>query len=152
MTKDGKMIKLYANIGNSKDLALVKQNDADGIGLLRSEFLYLEKEDYPTEEEQFNVYRTVAETMAGKSVIIRTLDIGADKQAAYFDIPGVANPAMGYRAIRICLDRPEIFKTQLRAIFRASAYGNLSVMYPMIISVDEVKQIKLKRHQTLKML
>lgn len=142
MTRDGKMIKLYANIGNSKDLALVKQNDADGIGLFRSEFLYLEKESYPTEEEQFTVYRTVAETMAGKNVIIRTLDIGADKQASYFDIPKEENPALGYRAIRICLDRPEIFKTQLRAIFRASAYGNLSIMYPMIISVEEVKRIK----------
>lgn len=142
VTLDGREIKLYANIGNSKDLALVRENDASGIGLFRSEFLYLEKKDYPTEEEQFQVYKTVAETMGGKKVIIRTLDIGADKQADYFQIPKEENPAMGYRAIRICLDRPEIFKTQLRAIFRASAYGNIAVMYPMIISVDEVKQIK----------
>ncbi len=142
VTLDGKEIKLYANIGNSKDLALVKENDASGIGLFRSEFLYLEKEDYPTEEEQFQVYKTVAETMGGKKVIIRTLDIGADKQADYFNIPKEGNPAMGYRAIRICLDRPEIFKTQLRAIFRASVYGNLGIMYPMIISVEEIKQIK----------
>lgn len=142
ITLDGREIKLYANIGNSKDLALVKENDACGIGLFRSEFLYLEKEDYPTEEEQFQIYRTVAETMGGKKVIIRTLDIGADKQAEYFNIPKEENPAMGYRAIRICLDRPEIFKTQLRAIFRASAYGNLGIMYPMIISVEEVRRIK----------
>jgi len=142
ITLDGREIKLYANIGNSKDLALVKENDACGIGLFRSEFLYLEKEDYPTEEEQFQIYKTVAETMGGKKVIIRTLDIGADKQAEYFNIPKEENPAMGYRAIRICLDRPEIFKTQLRAIFRASAYGNLAVMYPMIISVEEVRRIK----------
>ena len=142
ITLDGREIKLYANIGNSKDLVLVKENDACGIGLFRSEFLYLEKEDYPTEEEQFQIYKTVAETMGGKKVIIRTLDIGADKQAEYFNIPKEENPAMGYRAIRICLDRPEIFKTQLRAIFRASAYGNLAVMYPMIISVEEVRRIK----------
>lgn len=142
ITLDGREIKLYANIGNSKDLALVKENDACGIGLFRSEFLYLEKEDYPTEEEQFQIYKTVAETMGGKKVIIRTLDIGADKQAEYFNIPKEENPAMGYRAIRICLDRPEIFKNQLRAIFRASAYGNLAVMYPMIISVEEVRRIK----------
>lgn len=142
ITGDGREIKLYANIGNSKDLALVKQNDAGGIGLFRSEFLYLEKENYPTEEEQFQVYKTVAETMAGKPVIIRTLDIGADKQADYFQIPQEENPAMGYRAIRICLDRPEIFKTQLRALLRASAYGNLAIMYPMIISVEEVKKIQ----------
>lgn len=141
-TLDGREIKLYANIGNSADLAFVKENDAGGIGLFRSEFLYLEKKDYPTEEEQFQVYKTVAETMGGKKVIIRTLDIGADKQADYFQIPKEENPAMGYRAIRICLDRPEIFKTQLRAIYRASAYGNLAVMYPMIISVEEVRQIK----------
>lgn len=142
VTLDGKEIKLYANIGNSKDLDLVKENDAAGIGLFRSEFLYLEKKDYPTEEEQFQVYKTVAETMGDKKVIIRTLDIGADKQADYFQIPKEENPAMGYRAIRICLDRPEIFKPQLRAILRASAYGNLAIMYPMIISVEEVKQIK----------
>lgn len=142
ITLDGRKIKLYANIGNSKDLAMVLQNDAGGIGLFRSEFLYLEKEDYPTEEEQFAVYKTVAETMAGKKVIIRTLDIGADKQADYFKLAHEENPAMGLRAIRICLTRPEVFKTQLRALFRASAYGNIAVMYPMIISVDEVRKIK----------
>lgn len=142
ITLDGRKIKLYANIGNSKDLAMVLQNDAGGIGLFRSEFLYLEKEDYPTEEEQFSVYKTVAETMAGKKVIIRTLDIGADKQADYFKLAHEENPAMGLRAIRICLTRPEVFKTQLRALFRASAYGNIAIMYPMIISVDEVRQIK----------
>lgn len=142
ITLDGKEIKLYANIGNSKDLATVIQNDAGGIGLFRSEFLYLEKDDYPTEEEQFSVYKTVAETMAGKQVIIRTLDIGADKQCDYFQLGKEDNPAMGYRAIRICLDRPEVFKTQLRALFRASAYGNLAIMYPMITSVWEVRKIK----------
>ena len=142
ITKDGKKIKLYANIGNSKDLAMVLQNDAEGIGLFRSEFLYLEKEDYPTENEQFMVYKMVAETMAGKQVIIRTLDIGADKQCDYFNMDPEDNPALGYRAIRICLTRPEIFKTQLRALFRASAYGNLAIMYPMITSLWEVKRIK----------
>ncbi len=142
VTLDGKEIKLYANIGNIKDLATVIQNDAGGIGLFRSEFLYLEKDNYPTEEEQFSVYKTVAETMAGKQVIIRTLDIGADKQCDYFELGKEDNPAMGYRAIRICLDRPEVFKTQLRALFRASAYGNLAIMYPMITSVWEVKKIK----------
>jgi len=142
VTLDGKEIKLYANIGNSSDLAMVLQNDAGGIGLFRSEFIYLEKETYPTEEEQFNIYKTVAETMAGRKVIIRTLDIGADKQAEYFKLPYEENPAMGYRAIRICLTRPEIFKTQLRALFRASAYGNIAIMYPMIISVKEVQRIR----------
>ncbi len=142
ITKDGKKIKLYANIGNSKDLAMVLQNDAEGIGLFRSEFLYLEKEDYPTENEQFMVYKMVAETMAGKQVIIRTLDIGADKQCDYFHMDPEDNPALGYRAIRICLSRPEVFKTQLRALYRASAFGNISIMYPMITSVWEVKQIK----------
>ena len=142
ITKDGKKIKLYANIGNSKDLAMVLQNDAEGIGLFRSEFLYLEKEDYPTENEQFMVYKMVAETMAGKQVIIRTLDIGADKQCDYFNMDPEDNPALGYRAIRICLTRPEVFKTQLRALYRASAFGNISIMYPMITSVWEVKQIK----------
>ena len=142
ITKDGKKIKLYANIGNSKDLAMVLQNDAEGIGLFRSEFLYLEKEDYPTENEQFMVYKMVAETMAGKQVIIRTLDIGADKQCDYFNMDPEDNPALGYRAIRICLSRPEVFKTQLRALYRASAFGNISIMYPMITSVWEVKQIK----------
>lgn len=142
VTLDGREIKLYANIGNLKDLAMVLQNDAAGIGLFRSEFLYLEKSDYPTEEEQFAVYKTVAETMAGKKVIIRTLDIGADKQAEYFGLPHEENPAMGCRAIRICLTRPEIFRTQLRALLRASAYGNIAIMYPMIISVEEVRRIR----------
>ena len=141
VTLDGKKIRLYANIGNSKDLASVIQNDAAGIGLFRSEFLYLEKETFPTEEEQFQVYKQVAETMAGKPVIIRTLDIGADKQCDYFELKKEENPAMGCRAIRICLTRPEIFKTQLRALFRASAYGNLQIMYPMITSVWEVEAI-----------
>ena len=142
ITKDGKKIKLYANIGNSKDLAMVLQNDSEGIGLFRSEFLYLVKEDYQTENEQFMVYKMVAETMAGKQVIIRTLDIGADKQCDYFNMDPEDNPALGYRAIRICLTRPEVFKTQLRALYRASAFGNISIMYPMITSVWEVKQIK----------
>lgn len=142
ITLDGKKIKLFANIGNIKDLALVLQNDADGIGLFRSEFIYLEKNDFPTEEEQFEIYKTVAETMAEKPVIIRTLDIGADKQADYFNLEREENPAMGLRAIRLCLTRPEIFKTQLRALFRASVYGSLSVMYPMITSVSEIKRIK----------
>ena len=142
ITIDGKKIMHYANIGNSKDLAAVLQNDAGGIGLFRSEFLYLERETFPTEEEQFQIYRTVAETMAGKPVIIRTLDMGADKKCDYFEMEPEENPAMGCRAIRICLTRPEIFKTQLRALFRASAFGNISIMYPMIISVEEVHQIK----------
>ena len=142
ITIDGKKIMLYANIGNSKDLAAVLQNDAGGIGLFRSEFIYLERDTFPTEEEQFQIYRTVAETMAGKPVIIRTLDIGADKKCDYFEMEPEENPAMGCRAIRICLTRPEIFKTQLRALFRASAFGNISIMYPMIISVEEVHRIK----------
>lgn len=142
VTLDGKNIMTYANIGDVKDLAKVLQNGAEGIGLFRSEFLYLEKETYPTEEEQFFVYKTVAETMAGKRVIIRTLDIGADKQADYFALDKEENPAMGLRAIRICLTRPEIFKTQLRALFRASAFGKIAIMYPMITSVKEVHQIR----------
>ena len=142
VTMDGKKIRLYANIGNSKDLASVIQNDAAGIGLFRSEFLYLEKETFPTEEEQFQVYKQVAETMAGKPVIIRTLDIGADKQIGYFDLPKEDNPAMGMRALRICLTRPEIFKTQLRALFRASAFGKLGIMFPMVTSVWEVREAK----------
>ena len=142
ITLDGKKILTYANIGNVKDLALVLQNGAEGIGLFRSEFLYLESETYPTEEEQFEVYKKVAETMAGKRVIIRTLDIGADKQADYFELEKEENPAMGVRAIRICLTRPEIFKTQLRALFRASAFGNIAIMYPMITSLSEIAQIK----------
>ena len=142
VTLDGKKIMLYANIGNIKDLATVIQNDAGGIGLFRSEFIYLEKDRYPTEEEQFSIYKAAVETMAGKRVIIRTLDIGADKQCEYFKMDKEENPALGYRAIRICLTRPEIFKTQLRALFRASAYGNLAIMYPMITSLWEVKRIK----------
>lgn len=142
VTLDGKKIMLYANIGNIKDLATVIQNDAGGIGLFRSEFIYLEKDRYPTEEEQFSIYKTAVETMTGKRVIIRTLDIGADKQCEYFKMDKEENPALGYRAIRICLTRPEIFKTQLRALFRASAYGNLAIMYPMITSLWEVKRIK----------
>ncbi len=142
VTLDGKKINLYANIGGVGDVANALQNDAGGIGLFRSEFLYLESETYPTEEEQFNAYRTVAENMAGKKVIIRTLDIGADKQVDYFGLDKEENPAMGYRAIRICLDRKDIFKTQLRAIYRASYYGTISVMFPMIISVEEVREAK----------
>ena len=142
VTLDGQKINLYANIGNTKDLGLVLKNDAGGIGLFRSEFIYLGSEDYPTEDEQFAIYKQVAETLAGKKVIIRTLDIGADKQADYFKLPAEENPALGLRAIRICLTRPEIFKTQLRAILRASAYGKISIMFPMIISVDEVLKIK----------
>ena len=142
VTLDGKKVLTYANIGNVKDLALVLQNGAEGIGLFRSEFLYLESETYPTEEEQFEVYKKVAETLAGKRVIIRTLDIGADKQADYFELAKEENPAMGVRAIRICLTRPEIFKTQLRALFRASAFGNIAIMYPMITSLSEIAQIK----------
>lgn len=142
VTGSGQKIDLYANIGNVSDLDSVLQNDAGGIGLFRSEFLYLEKDTYPTEEEQFAVYRQVAETMAGKQVIIRTMDIGADKQADYFQLDKEENPAMGYRAIRICLTRQHIFKTQLRALLRAANYGNISIMYPMIISVDEVRRIK----------
>ncbi len=141
-TLDGKEIKLYGNIGNLKDLASVFINDGDGIGLFRSEFIYLERNDFPSEEEQFQIYKVAAETLAGKKLIIRTLDIGADKQAGYFNLESEENPAIGYRAIRICLKQPDIFKTQLRAIYRASAFGNISIMYPMIISVDEVKMIK----------
>ena len=142
VTLDGQKVMLYANIGNIKDLATVIQNDAGGIGLFRSEFIYLEKEDFPTEEEQFQIYRQVAQTMAGKQVIIRTLDIGADKQCDYFHMEHEENPALGCRAIRICLTRPEIFKTQLRALFRASAFGRIAIMYPMITSVQEVRRIK----------
>ena len=142
ITVDGKHIKLYANIGGVKDVTNVLANDAAGIGLFRSEFLYLEADNYPDEEAQFQAYKTVAENMAGKKVIVRTLDIGADKQVDYFNLAHEENPAMGYRAIRICLDRRDIFRTQLRALLRASAYGNIGIMYPMIISVDEVKEIK----------
>lgn len=142
VTLDGQKVMLYANIGNIKDLATVIQNDAGGIGLFRSEFIYLEKEDFPTEEEQFQIYRQVAQTMAGERVIIRTLDIGADKQCDYFHMEHEENPALGCRAIRICLTRPEIFKTQLRTLFRASAFGKIAIMYPMITSVQEVRKIK----------
>ncbi|HJA13408.1 MAG TPA: phosphoenolpyruvate--protein phosphotransferase [Candidatus Mediterraneibacter merdipullorum] len=142
VTKSGQKINVYANIGNVSDLGAVLKNDAGGIGLFRSEFLYLENTDFPTEEQQFAVYKQVAESMAGKKVIIRTLDIGADKQVDYFGLDKEDNPALGYRAIRICLTRPEIFKTQLRALYRAAVYGNISIMFPMIISVKEVKKIK----------
>ena len=142
VTKDGRAVRLYANIGSAEDTALVLGNDAQGIGLFRSEFLYLNGTDYPTEEQQFAVYKYAAQAMAGKKVIIRTLDIGADKQASYFMLDKEENPAMGYRAIRICLTRTEMFKTQLRALLRAAAFGSISVMFPMIISVDEVRQAK----------
>lgn len=142
VTGSGQKINLYANIANVSDVGAALRNDAGGIGLFRSEFLYLENETYPTEEQQFAAYRQVAEMMAGKRVIIRTLDIGADKQVGYFNLEKEDNPAMGFRAIRICLTRPELFKTQLRAIFRASAYGQIAIMFPMIISVSEVRRIK----------
>ena len=142
VTGSGQKINLYANIANVSDVGAALRNDAGGIGLFRSEFLYLENETYPTEEQQFAAYRQVAEMMAGKRVIIRTLDIGADKQVGYFHLEKEDNPAMGFRAIRICLTRPELFKTQLRAIFRASAYGQIAIMFPMIISVAEVRRIK----------
>ena len=141
-TLDGRRVRLYANIGNMKDLSLVLENDAEGIGLFRSEFLYLERKEYPTEEEQFTIYKAVAETMAGKPVIIRTLDIGADKQCDYFELEPEENPALGLRAIRICLTRPELFKTQLRALYRAAAYGNIAIMYPMITGVNEIRRIR----------
>ena len=140
ITLDGTKIKIYTNIGSIDNIGAVLLNDADGVGLFRSEFLYLENRDYPTEEQQFIAYKRVLESMAGKKVIIRTLDIGADKQADYFNLKKEENPALGYRAIRICLTRPEIFRTQLRALFRASVYGNLGIMFPMITSVSEVEQ------------
>ena len=142
VTVDGKHIKLYANIGGVKDVASVLANDAAGIGLFRSEFLYLEADNYPDEEAQFQAYKTVAENMAGKKVIVRTLDIGADKQVDYFDMKEEENPALGVRAIRICLNRPEVFRTQLRALYRASVYGKIAIMFPMITSVWEVKECK----------
>lgn len=142
ITLDGQKIKVYANIGNASDIGAVMQNDAGGIGLFRSEFLYLESDHFPTEEEQFKVYRYAAETMAGKMVVIRTLDIGADKQIDYFHLPKEENPALGYRAIRICLTQHDIFHTQLRALFRASAFGNIAIMFPMIVAVEEVLEIK----------
>lgn len=142
VTTKGQKVLLYANIGSTDDLTAVTANDAEGIGLFRSEFIYLESGDYPDEEKQLQQYKMAAEAMGGKRVIIRTLDIGADKQAAYFKLPPEENPALGYRAVRICLDKPEIFKTQLRAICRASAYGKVAVMFPMIISVDEVRRCR----------
>lgn len=142
ITLDGRKVKLYANIGNANDVMAVKAIDAAGIGLFRSEFIYLGKEDYPTEEEQFNIYKAVAENMAGRPVIIRTLDIGADKQCDYFNMDKEDNPALGLRAIRICLTRTDIFKTQLRALYRASAYGNINIMYPMIANMWEIDRIK----------
>ena len=142
VTKSGQKINVYANIGNVSDVGAVLKNDAGGIGLFRSEFLYLENSDFPTEEQQFAVYKQVAENMAGKKVIIRTLDIGADKKVDYFGLDKEENPALGYRAIRICLTRKEIFKTQLRALYRAAMFGNISIMFPMIISVAEVHEIK----------
>ncbi len=141
VTLDGRKINIYANIGSVSDIGYVLENDASGIGLFRSEFLYLGKSDFPTEEEQFQAYKQAVQTMAGKKVIVRTLDIGADKKADYFELGKEENPAMGYRAIRICLKQPEIFKTQLRALLRAAVYGNISIMYPMIISTEEVKRI-----------
>lgn len=141
ITPDGRKINIYANIGSVGDLGYVMENDAGGIGLFRSEFLYLGRNDFPTEEEQFQAYKQAVQTMAGKKVIIRTLDIGADKQVDYFNLGKEENPALGYRAIRICLKQPEIFKAQLRALFRAAVYGNLSVMYPMITSTEEVEKI-----------
>ena len=142
VTKSGQKMNVYANIGNVSDVGAVLKNDAGGIGLFRSEFLYLENDTFPTEEQQFTVYKQVAENMAGKKVIIRTLDIGADKQVDYFGLDKEENPALGYRAIRICLTRTEIFKTQLRALYRAAMFGNISIMFPMIISVDEIYKIK----------
>ncbi len=142
VTRSGQRVLLYANIGSPEDMEAVLANDAEGIGLFRSEFLYLESQDYPTEEEQFQAYKTVAEKMNGKRVVIRTLDIGADKQAAYFHLPKEENPAMGMRAIRLCLTRPEIFHTQLRALYRASAYGKIAILFPMITSVQEVRRIQ----------
>lgn len=142
ITKDGKKLKLYANIGSVPDVCMALQNDAEGVGLFRSEFLYLESKDYPTEQEQFAVYKTVAEKMAGKKVVIRTLDIGADKQVDYFRLETEENPALGTRGIRICLTQPDVFKVQLRAILRASAFGSIAVMFPMIISLEEVQKAK----------
>ena len=143
VTKAGKHIHLYSNIGGVNDVDAVLENDSEGIGLFRSEFLYLGCDDYPSEEVQFEAYKTVLSRMEGKKVIIRTLDIGADKQIDYFELPKEDNPALGYRAIRICLTRKEVFKTQLRALFRASAFGNLGIMFPMIISVKEIEIISL---------
>ena len=142
VTKDGKKINLYANIGNPGNLPQVLANDAEGIGLFRSEFLYLESSDYPTEDQQFEAYKQAAEALQGETVVIRTLDIGADKKVDYFQLDPEENPAMGMRAIRICLTRVDLFKTQLRALLRASAYGKIAIMFPMIISVWEVQRCK----------
>ena len=142
VTLDGRKIMLYCNIGSPEDVTTVLNNDGQGIGLFRSEFLYLSASDYPTEEQQFEAYRTVASAMNGKRVVIRTLDIGADKQVDYFEMKKEENPALGVRAIRICLNRPEVFRTQLRALYRASAYGKIAIMFPMITSVWEVKECK----------
>ena len=142
VTKDGKKINLFANIGNPGNLPQVLANDAEGIGLFRSEFLYLESSNYPTEDQQFEAYKQAAEALEGKTVVIRTLDIGADKKVDYFDLDPEENPAMGMRAIRICLSRVDLFKTQLRALLRASAFGKIAIMFPMIISVWEVQQSK----------
>lgn len=150
ITLDGRKVDVFANIGGVGDVAVALQNDAGGIGLFRSEFLYLQTEDYPTEEEQFQAYKTVAETMAGRKVIVRTLDIGADKQIGYFQMDAEENPALGYRAIRICLDRPAVFRTQLRAIYRASAFGNIAIMFPMITDVAEVQAAKAAAKQVRK--
>ena len=147
ITRSGRRIELYANIGKLSDIGFVLQNDAGGIGLFRSEFLYLEKETFPTEEEQFLIYKKVAETMAGRKVIIRTLDVGADKQIDYFKLDKEENPALGYRAIRICLENPDLFKTQLRALLRASAYGKIAIMFPMITAVWEIREIKRILHE-----
>lgn len=141
-TPEGKRIQLCANIGSPKDLEAVEQGDGDGIGLSRSEFLYLGRDDYPSEEDQYRAYRQVVQAMAGRMVVVRTLDIGADKQASYFALPQEENPAMGMRAIRICLTRPQVFRTQLRALYRASVHGNLAIMFPMITSLEEVRQVK----------
>ncbi len=148
ITLDGKKIELFANIGNIKDVSLVLENDANGIGLFRSEFIFLEKNTFPSEEEQFAIYKSAVETMAGKKVIIRTLDIGADKKVNYFNLKQEENPALGLRAIRLCIKRPDIFKTQLRALLRASYYGNLSIMFPMITSLKEVYDVKKIVYQT----
>ena len=146
VTKDGRNVMVYCNIGSPADIDAVLQNDGGGIGLFRSEFLYLQGSDYPTEDEQFEAYKTVAERMGGRRVIIRTLDIGADKQADYFHLDKEENPAMGLRAIRICLTRPEVFRTQLRALYRASAYGKIAIMFPMITSVWEVQRSAYRRN------
>lgn len=142
VTQDGRKIHIVANIGSTADIPDALENDAGGIGLFRSEFLYLESSFFPSEQEQFEAYKTVAQSMEGKKVVIRTMDMGADKQVDYFRLPKEENPAMGYRAIRICLTQLDIFRTQLRALYRASAFGNIAIMFPMITSVEEVQQVK----------